>query len=1250
MDLRGFASPNMFQALKGFFEQLNIPVNYISEEPVSPEGIIPNSYSKEKMPYGLMKEVYFLGMVDDAAFEGNKSLDVEKIKSDYDGILIFGVTLTKRVDGLLPTRTHLADITRAFNREFHYTPVVVIFKYEDSKGESLITFSNAERLAYKQEWREGEKAGKVSMLKDININKPHTGHIHILRELAIKRTGNKKIESFDALYKYWQEVFSVSVLNKAFYRELSNWYFWAIKEVKFPNPPLRRDYASNEKHDDAIKEHKGKNVIRLLTRILFVWFIKEKGLIPKDLFNANYLRKNLLNELAPEKEVGLFHQDDLNSFYYKAILQNLFFAALNQEQGKRAFKKKGNYNVTNLMRYERFFKNSELFLELIERDVPFMNGGLFECLDKPHPTEKGPKGGDVIIRNDGFSDREDNVLQVPDFLFFDSDEEVDLSEDYGSKNKLYKKAKTRGLIKILDSYKFTITENTPIEQEIALDPELLGKVFENLLASYNPETKTTARKQTGSFYTPREIVDYMVDESLIAYLKTELLSGQHSDSAEEALDKNLHTLFAFDAKNPFSNDSDITTKIIAAIDKCKILDPACGSGAFPMGALQKMVHVLNKLDPKNERWQQRQIEKVEVAIEAIEKIDDSNIRKKIKKELKEQIEDIQKAFSNNELDYGRKLFLIENCIYGVDIQPIAVQISKLRFFISLIVDQTVSKEKTNFGIRPLPNLETKFVAANTLVGLERPKQGTLQNPKIENIEKALQKNNQKIFSLKTPSRKRELREESEDLRKKLVQVLIDSQWSPEVASKIASWQPFDQNTSASFFDAEWMFGNKYGFDVVIGNPPYHQLSKDQTAKKEFKNYLKRKYKTSGGRLNLYIFFLHEAIRLSKKGKGIVSYIIPNTLLTQEYYKETRELLLKECSLYKLVDYEEMPFENAVVENITLVIRNCLPTSNTEVVALKDNLERQTIIGKFKHSYFLAQKNYSFSIYSDEIVDKIFSSNDFTPLKDFCEINQGIALKGDKSLSLRNENDNGEYLKLLDGRNINKYSINWTGVYLDYDLNRIHSCKRKDIFESEEKLFFRRVSKELIFTYDNEQFFALNTLIVVNIKANVNIKLKFILALMNSALMNYLYQKKFKSTKKVFSEIQTRSVKELPIVTPSEIEKTTLVYLSEIILFINKIDFLIIKKSIFTNVIDGIVFQLYFPDHLKENKIDILDFVCQDLEHVLKTPFIENLKEKKVEIIEELYEKWTNPDNEVRNRIKLFSVRSPEILKLILENN
>jgi adenine-specific DNA-methyltransferase len=329
------------------------------------------------------------------------------------------------------------------------------------------------------------------------------------------------------------------------------------------------------------------------------------------------------------------------------------------------------------------------------------------------------------VRIDGFSDREDSQPTVPDFLLFGKERELDLSEEYGDKK--FKRVKVRGLIHTLKHYHFTVEESTPLEEEVALDPELAGKIFENLLAAYNPETGATARKQTGSFYTPREIVNYMVDEALIAYLK-----GKLEEGCPEGVDTDgrLRYLFSYEEEGHSFTEGEVEL-LVAGIDQLKALDPAVGSGAFPMGILHKLVFILGRLDPRNEKWKERQKKRLQDAIAAAERIEDVTIRENTLSELEQQIDGLEEAFEKNTLDYGRKLYLIENCLYGVDIQPIAVQIAKMRFFISLIADQKVDPSAENLGVRPLPNLETKLVAANTLIGIEKPEQMMLGSPRID---------------------------------------------------------------------------------------------------------------------------------------------------------------------------------------------------------------------------------------------------------------------------------------------------------------------------------------------------------------------------------------------------------------------------------------------------------------------------------------------------------------------------------------
>ncbi len=532
-----------------------------------------------------------------------------------------------------------------------------------------------------------------------------------------------------------------------------------------------------------------------------------------------------------------------------------------------------------------------------------MNGGLFECLDRPHPDKKGKQGGDVIIYVDGFSDRSDNPLLVPDYIFFDPKEEhVDLSEDYGEGPSGNKDASVRGLINLLGSYKFTVTENTPVEEEIALDPELLGLVFENLLASYNPETKSTARKQTGSFYTPREIVNYMVDESLKAYLKQKLVDGNNMTDEDAAV--SLEFLFEYNEKEHLFDESQ-TEIIIHAIDTCKILDPACGSGAFPMGALQKMVHILHKLDPDNAKWKERQVEKVRL-------IEDSIVRDRL-------LADIEDAFADNELDYGRKLYLIENCIYGVDIQPIAVQIAKLRFFISLIVDQKTNPEKENYGISPLPNLETKVVAANTLIGIRKPEGqmgGIFDNRVITELEDKLKNVRHRLFSAKTPATKRKLREEDKAIREKMGGLLVTAGWGHETARQLAAWDPYDQNATSFYFDPEWMFGVTEGFDVVIGNPPYVRADSGDDHLAMRRQILgSGQYETLWEKWDLFIPFMERSYNLLKS-KGVTSLIVSDAYCHSKYAQKSQKWFLKNSCILRIDFLSRIKVFDAGVHNLT----------------------------------------------------------------------------------------------------------------------------------------------------------------------------------------------------------------------------------------------------------------------------------------------------------------------------------------------
>lgn len=937
------AGINLFSTL-GYDTSLQAPLDdktYQEFKETYIEGS-PNAerFNEEKALVENWKSIDILFQLTNESFNGTKSL-FEPSVNPYEpqSYLCFAIELK----GDEYSKTQIAGITREVNKLFSI-PIIIIFKY----GE-CITLAIINRRVNKRN-SDRDVLEKVTLIKDIFFEKPHRAHIEILFDMSLPQLNSEyQINNFDSLHKAWSEVLDTQTLNKRFYTELSNWYFWAIKTVVYPGYEYEAERNSLFTKEEKLREHNAKNLIRLLTRLLFVWFIKEKDLIPDELFDEKSI-KNLITSFEPEK---FYRFEDIDveskSIYYKAILQNLFFASLNAEHGKRAFRIDGqNQNATSLMRYQRYHKNPEAFVKLIESKVPFMNGGLFECLDHQDDELKGKKGGAVIDYEDGFSDRKDNELFVPDYVFFGKEIKVDLSSEYDDKKK--RDVTVNGIINILQKYKFTIAENTPVEEDIALDPELLGRVFENLLASYNPETKTNARKQTGSFYTPRPIVEYMVDESLKAYLKTKIKDAALSKGTleektaaiaelDKTIDSKLDILVSYN-ENELDFSEEERKEILRYIDECKILDPACGSGAFPMGILQKMVYVIHKLDPQNDNWKLLQIEKIMTA---------SNISSKEKNDM---IAEISSIFDDNDLDYARKLYLIENCIHGIDIQPIATQISRLRFFISLIVDQKVDSTKPNFGVRPLPNLENRFVTANSLIGLDE-QQAYLSTDEMDNLLKQLQKVRHDLFKAKTPKHKFELRQQDKEIREKLEQELISVGFGKENARLLSTWDPYDKNRSAEFFDAEWMFGIKDGFDICIANPPYiRELGNEHVFAPVNNTYFGEKY--HAGKMDYWFYFLHKAIELTHPN-SVITFITSRYWLKSTGAKKLIKHIDEELSFIQLIDVGNLKVFDNVVGNHMIALyqktknKDCLYRLITEDIS---NIE----IRKFEEERVINRKN------------------------------------------------------------------------------------------------------------------------------------------------------------------------------------------------------------------------------------------------------------------------------------------------------
>ena len=1024
---------------------------------------------------------------DEIASGNQQTLNLESAsfdKGNTSSFIFFAVELEKDTYA----RGQYAQFTREINKRLSQ-PSVVLFRTPSN----LLTLAFVHRRPHKRDPNR-DVMGSVSLIREIDPTDPHRAHLDILAELSLPNLlswmdANNQSHNFDGLLAAWLAKLDTQELNRRFYRDLYNWFERAIVEATFSKDQAQT--ISSEEH-----------AIRLITRLLFVWFIKEKKLIAEDLFIENKVSDLLKN-----------YDHDTGDSYYRAVLQNLFFATLNTEIDKRRFSKQNRADHRNpsVYRYREEIDDPNGLIKLFEQ-TPFINGGLFDCLDSFEGVKAG--GTRIDCFTDNLAQRRD--YSIPNHLFFGTD----------------------GLITLFNNYKFTVEENTPIEQEVALDPELLGKVFENLLAAYNPETRETARKQTGSYYTPRPVVDYMVEETLIASL-AEKCQPTDGDKAfwQDRLRYLLDYEDAFDDANELFEEEEAES-IMRAIAEIKVLDPAVGSGAFPMGMLHKLTLALRRLDPDNKRWEVLQKERARAKADAAFETKDHQKRDA-------ELLEISETFEQYSGDFGRKLYLIQNSIFGVDIQPIACQIAKLRFFISLAIEQEADGNADNFGIKPLPNLETRFVAADTLLKIQEADQLDLFRQQIEALKTKLLENNERHFHATTRQKKLLCKTEDKRLRTELAQELLAAGLPQDDAHKIAQWDRYDQNAKADWFDPEYMFGMTHGFDVVIGNPPYIQLQKNRGELR--RRYQDADFETFAATGDIYQLFYEKGCQQLIPQRGLLAYITSNSWLKAQYGKSTRRYFSEQHTPLQLLEMGKDIFENAIVDTNILIVRN----------------DKSNEIGKAIDMDRLPNKNFppvedlwgelrphgenpwcALSATERSIMDKMEAVG--TPLKEWdISIYRGV-LTGynhafiidnpTKDMLITQDANSAEIIKpILRGRDIKRYQANWAGLwlidshngydnippidiedypaiksYLDKFYTRLEkrqdkgvtpynlrNCAYHEVFKKE-KLFWMHLSPSGRFTYsDSETIFCNQKAFVVTGNS-----LKYLCAILNSHLVTW----------------------------------------------------------------------------------------------------------------------------------------------------
>ena len=671
-----------------------------------------------------------------------------------------------------------------------------------------------------------------------------------------------------------------------------------------------------------------------------------------------FLKKKKSKNNVPLIPEEILSSNAVTENYYHNILEPLFYEVLNTPVKERNIKFK-----PHLFEFIRYFDM-----------IPFLNGGLFT--QKYHDYYE--------LNEKGFSKYKDTLIIPDEFIkeFFEH----------------------------LELYNFTVDENTPVDIELSIDPEMLGLILENLLAELNPETGKTARHELGSFYTPKEIVDFMVTQSLKYYLL------ENTNLSENIINFVLHE--NIDNDNNINLTEDDKKKISEALYKVKILDPACGSGAFPVGMLLKISQILSYIDPEAKVYEEFILSELP-----------SSFQREIKNLLKEE-----------SLQYLRKLYLIENAIYGVDIQEMSVELARLRIFLSLIIESNVDDDKENRGVKPLPNLDFKFVAADTLKKLPEEKVSFTLGPilKLKDIIK-------QYFSAQSLKEKQKLREKYKKIKedaKNLYEQWYGLSGEKEFDYYISNWDPFSDKP-AEFFDPFWMFGIEDGFDIVISNPPYIRLQNNEG--KLAKKYVNEGYKVFDSNGDIYCLFYERGIELLKSD-GFLCYITSNKWMRAKYGEKLREFLENFKSIF-IVDLGPNVFKAATVDTNIILIQKKVKGDKIVGVEFKGELPKnlsEYLINNAKKVY--VSKNVWFIGDNKEFNIKEKIENIGKPLKDWnIKMYRGISTGLNKAFIIDTKTrdmilDNcsfKEELKrtkeiikpVLRGRDIHRYFYKWKDLWL-----------------------------------------------------------------------------------------------------------------------------------------------------------------------------------------------------------------------------
>lgn len=808
-----------------------------------------------------------------------------------------------------------------------------------------------------------------------------------------------------------------------------------------------------------------------------------------------------------------------NANFFDDYLEPLFYDALNVNRGEQGYD------------------------PALHCRIPFLSGGLFEPID-------------------GY-DWEHNDFAIPDEIFSNKKDENDREAD--------------GILDIFDRYNFTMSEDEPLEREVAIDPEMLGKVFENLL-------EVNDRKSKGAFYTPREIVHYMCQETLISYLVKEtglkeqdirdfILLGDFLKDEDTSKDKRQgqHNMLISEEIYKIDNQGNVVVNRLKDIDKAlaniRVADPAVGSGAFPLGMLNEIVRARQNISAY-----------MAISMNGYE---------------------TRMMYNNERSPYSLKLQTIKNCIFAVDIEPSAVDIAQLRLWLSLVIDDEINPDAQSplDGHRnpiPLPNLECNIVCGNSLIdefeGIKlinyseligtaaKEQQQNIFMSTFDTILPSLLDAQNQLFRCEDTEKKQELKDTIEALKDELVKVQMQGaspdQWERYYEARKQASRPF----VLWQIDFARVFREKGGFDVVISNPPYgarFSAKEKKVLNKIFDGCCVPDYESAD-------FFIEKGERLTRKD-GMLSYIVPNMFMANIFAEKYRKHLIETWTIAQIDNLSEIDvFDSATVRNC-IVFFEKRHDETVESIFSKLTIENSNV-KMTKKKLFAKNKleecidNWLNLIEKDEtalaITNKIDKSS--KPLSNYAEISQGLIpydkYRGHTPEQIKNKVWNADYQKddtyrkELRGKDVGRFYLSWNGKdWISYG-EWLAAPRRPEFFKAPRILVREITSPRILATYTDEEYY--NTPSIINC-IEFSVDIYFVLGIINSEMMSFYHNMVSpKASKGLFPKILVNDVRNIPINTSDSEIMNLISDKVKILLELDEID------SAIDEEIDDLVYSLY----------------------------------------------------------------------------